>query len=188
MHINEYQVFQGLNSRAPVTYSSQVPLGQCCPNHWVWDTQSNLSYFGNFFLESVGLYVKVEVSISQSYLTLCNTMDYSLPGSSVHGIFQASILERVAIPFSKGYSWPSVWTQVSGIAGKFFTICASREADFLKWEIGSANKDFKCLNTCEGPNTCFRTACLRGCVSLRWCLCRLEGSHHKRRCLCKSGS
>ena len=34
--------------------------------------------------------------VSQSYLTLCNTMDYSLPGSSVHGIFQARILEWVS--------------------------------------------------------------------------------------------
>ena len=43
-------------------------------------------------------------------------------------------------------------------------------------------KDFKHVNTCKGPNTCFQTACLRGCVSLCWRLCRLEGSPHKRRC------
>ena len=38
----------------------------------------------------------------QSCLTLCDTTDYNPPGSSVHGIFQARILERVAIPFSRG--------------------------------------------------------------------------------------
>ena len=36
-----------------------------------------------------------------SWLTLCNPMDYSLPGSSVHGIFQARILKCIAIPFSR---------------------------------------------------------------------------------------
>ena len=43
---------------------------------------------------------------AQSYLTLCDTMDCSLPGSSVHGILQARILEWVAISFSRGSSQP----------------------------------------------------------------------------------
>ena len=60
-------------------------------------------------------------------LTYCNSMDCSLPGSSVHGILQARILERVAIPFSRGSSWPRDWPQVSCIAGGFFTIWATRE-------------------------------------------------------------
>ena len=55
-------------------------------------------------------------------LTLCDSMDCSLPGSSVHGIFQARLLERVTIPFSMGSSFPRDQTQVSCIAGKFFTI------------------------------------------------------------------
>ena len=42
----------------------------------------------------------------QSYLTLCDPMDYSLPGSSVHGILQARILEWVAMPSSRGSSQP----------------------------------------------------------------------------------
>ena len=46
--------------------------------------------------------VEVKVLVTQSYLTLCDPKDYSLPGSSVHGILQARILEWVAIPFSKG--------------------------------------------------------------------------------------
>ena len=48
-------------------------------------------------------------SESVSYLlclTLCATMDCSLPGSSAHGILQARILEWVALPFSRGSSWP----------------------------------------------------------------------------------
>ena len=45
-------------------------------------------------------------SLAQSYLTLCNPMDCSLPGHSVHGIFQASILEWVAISSSRESSHP----------------------------------------------------------------------------------
>ena len=53
---------------------------------------------------------------------------YSLPGSSVHGILQARILEWVAIPFSRGSSWPRDPTRLSHIAGRFFTIWATRKA------------------------------------------------------------
>ena len=42
--------------------------------------------------------------ITQSFLTLCSPMDYSLPGSSVHGILQARILEWVAVSYSRGSS------------------------------------------------------------------------------------
>ena len=58
------------------------------------------------------------------HVWLCNPMDCSPPGSSVHGIFQARILEWVVIPFSRGSSWPRDWTHVSWvscIAGGFFT-------------------------------------------------------------------
>ena len=48
--------------------------------------------------------VKVKVLVTQLCLTLCDPMDCSLPGSSVHGILQARILEGVVIPFSKGSS------------------------------------------------------------------------------------
>ena len=48
-------------------------------------------------------------------------MDCSLPGSSIHGILQARIPEWVAISFSRGSSWPRNWTQVSCLAGRFFT-------------------------------------------------------------------
>ena len=46
----------------------------------------------------------------QSCLTLCDSMDYSPPGSSVHGILQTRMLEWVAVSFSKGSSWPRDWT------------------------------------------------------------------------------
>ena len=55
-------------------------------------------------------------------------MDCSPPGSFVHEIFQARILEWVAISFSRGSSWPRNRAQVSCIAGRFFPNWATREA------------------------------------------------------------
>ena len=58
--------------------------------------------------------------VAQSGPTLCNPMDYSLPGSSIHGVFQARVLEWVAISFSRGSSPPRDRTQVSCIASRCF--------------------------------------------------------------------
>ena len=66
--------------------------------------------------------------VAQSCLTLCHPMDCSLPGSSVHGIFQARILEWLAISFSRESSWPRDRTWVSRIAGRRFNLWATREA------------------------------------------------------------
>ena len=60
--------------------------------------------------------------------TLHDRMVCTPPGSSVHGISQARILEWVSISFSSGSSWPGNWTGVSCIAGGFFTSWATREA------------------------------------------------------------
>ena len=63
----------------------------------------------------------------QFCLTLCDPMDWSPLGSSVQGIVQTRILEWVAIPFSRGSSRPRDQIQVSCIAGRFFTIWATKE-------------------------------------------------------------
>ena len=73
-------------------------------------------------------FLKVKVLIAQSCPTLCDPMDCSSPGSSVHGILQARILEWVAISFSRGTSGPKDQTWVSWITVRFFTIWATREA------------------------------------------------------------
>ena len=72
--------------------------------------------------------VKVELLVTHSCPTLCDAMDWSLPGSSVLGILQARILDLVAVSFFRGSSWPRDWTQVSCIAGRVFTLWAIREA------------------------------------------------------------
>ena len=74
------------------------------------------------------LHRKKESEVTQSCPTLYDPMNCSLPGFSVHGIFQARVLEWVAISFSRGSSWPRGRTQVSCIAGRRFTLWATREA------------------------------------------------------------
>ena len=64
----------------------------------------------------------------------CDPMDRSLPNPSIHGIFQARILEWVAISFSRRPLWPRDWTWVSHIVGRCFTIWATREVPFrINW-------------------------------------------------------
>ena len=72
----------------------------------------------------------VLVLVAQSCPTLWDPMDCSPPGSSIHGIFQARVLEWVAISFFRESYWPRDQTQVSCIAGRFFTSWATREALF----------------------------------------------------------
>ena len=59
--------------------------------------------------------------VIQSCSTLCDPMHCSLPGSSVHGVSQARILEWAAIPFSRGFSWHRDRTHISSISGFFTT-------------------------------------------------------------------
>ena len=72
-----------------------------------------------------------EREVTQLCLTLCDPMGYSLPGSSIHGIVQARVLEWVAISFSRESSRPRDWTQVSRIAGRQFTDWATRKASIV---------------------------------------------------------
>ena len=71
--------------------------------------------------------------VTQLCPTVWDPMDCSLPGSSVHGIFQARVLEWVAISFSRGSSQPRYWTWVSHIACRHFTLWAPREAQCWSW-------------------------------------------------------
>ena len=92
-----------------------------CIVHGVAKSWTQLSDF-NFLFNSKMLIVHL-------CLTLCNRMDGSPPGSSVHGILQVRMLKWVATPFSRGSSWPRDRMQVSCIAGGFFfSIWATTEA------------------------------------------------------------
>ena len=75
---------------------------------------------------SLSMAMKLKALVTQWSSTFWVLVNCSLPGSSVHGILQARIMEWVTIPFSRGSSQLRDRTQ--GIAGRFFTIWATREA------------------------------------------------------------
>ena len=77
--------------------------------------------------------MKLKLLLIQTCLTLCSPMDSSVSGSSVHGILQARILEWVIHSLLPGSSPPRDQTQVSCIAGRFFTIWAAREAHMFSY-------------------------------------------------------
>ena len=80
------------------------PIDGIPPGYRSWDSPSKNNGVGcHFLLQCMKL--KSESEVAQSCLTLCDPMDYSLPGSSVHGIFQARVLEGGAIAFSERASW-----------------------------------------------------------------------------------
>ena len=112
-------------SRSVLSDSSQPhglqPIRLLCP----WDFPGKSTGVGcHCLLQEKTAIVNSEVS--QSCLTLCNPMDCSLLGFSVHGIFQAIVLEWIAISFSRGPSQPRDWTRVSRIVDRRFTIWATR--------------------------------------------------------------
>ena len=76
-------------------------------------------------------------------LTLCNPMDHT-----VYGILQARILEWVAVPFSRGSSQPRDRTQVSHIAGRFFTIWATGKCQRDSKMIQQSSRSQPCLEAC----------------------------------------
>ena len=76
----------------------------------------------------LGIYPESESEVTQSCLTLCNPVDCSLSGSSVHGIFQAKYWSGLPLPSPRGSSWPRDRTWVFRIAGWLYTLLATREA------------------------------------------------------------
>ena len=87
-------------------------------------------------------------SVAQLCLTLLGPADCSLPGSSAHGIFQARILEGVAISYSRGLSWPRDRIPISCgscIAGRFFTAGPPGKPD----DVGFSSVTQSCLTLCD---------------------------------------
>ena len=96
-------------------------LSECTPGVCIFKSFilfKNLEFFLTCHSES---------KVTQSCLTLCVPMDCSLPGPSVHGIFQAAVLEWIAFSFSRGSSWPRDRTRVSHIVDRRFTVWVTRE-------------------------------------------------------------
>ena len=87
-------------------------------------------------------------AVIQLCLTLCHPMDCSPPGTSAHRLLQVRMMKWVAIPFSKGSSQPRDQTQVSHIAGRFFTLWATKKPPWsiYIWRIGLVCFHRKILN------------------------------------------
>ena len=88
---------------------------------------------------------------------LCDLMDCGPPGSPVQGVYQARILEWVAMPSSRRSSRPRDWTQVSHIAGRFFSynLLEDKQATFLfNNNNSSLTKNFHGCLTCDVSNIC----------------------------------
>ena len=120
-----------------------LPKSDQSASHMVPITYSTYSIYSIFYAPSLFLnthgyvcththththmYILLGVLIACVFVTqlctiLCDPMNCSPPGSSVHWILQARILEWVAIPFTRGSSWPRDQTWVSHITGRFFTV------------------------------------------------------------------
>ena len=93
--------------------------------------------------------------VTQSCPTLCDPIDYSPQGSSVHGIFKARVLEWVAISFSRGSSRLRDQTQISRVAGRHFTVWATREAKKKKKLFLNLFSNWRLWHTAEN-STWFR--------------------------------
>ena len=104
--------------------------------------------------QSSKIFYESESEVAQSCPTLCDPMGCSLSGSSVHGIFQARVLELIAISFSRGSSRPRNRTRVSCIAGRCFTVWATREASRILIFYRGCHFEFsmvkgKCPRVCD---------------------------------------
>ena len=116
-----------------------IPLYCCHPEH-LWEKHFNrlswiclCSILTDIYFSQKWNILKLTCVCAQLWLTLCDPMDCSLPGSSVHGIFQARILQWVAISYSRGPFRPRDWTHfscVSYIGRRILYHCATWEAPF----------------------------------------------------------
>ena len=101
-----------VNNRAGRSPSCTVPM-----ENWRWSLKMNMCM----------PWVCVRF-VAQSYPTLCDPKTVALQIPLSTGTLQARILEWVAVPFSRGSAQTRDWTQVSCIAGRFFTVWATKEA------------------------------------------------------------
>ena len=83
--------------------------------------------------QNLSLQVVVFVQSLSRVQLFCDPMDCSLPCGSVHGILQARILEWVAIPFSRGSSWPRDGIRVSSLAGDSLPLSHQRSPKFADY-------------------------------------------------------
>ena len=121
-----------------------MPLSWRIFQSLLWSTQSWTWQFHEIKEQAMNRMTALELTavcmrakLFQSCPTLCDPMDYSSPGSSVHGILQASILEQVSIPFSRASSQPRDQTHI------FYISCIGRQVLYHYSHLGSP--EFSCM-------------------------------------------
>ena len=130
-------------------YSYSLKTSLRCSNIYIWwqlriaglsyslgitlanQIQVRTSFLATIFTTTVCMHA----NSLESCLTLCNPVDCSMPGSSVHGILQARILKWVAVPSSKGSSWPRDWTRFSNVSFIYDLCQDESENRNLLWNI-----------------------------------------------------
>ena len=100
-----------MSSRSLTLTFAQIWQGLCPVEHWWFVSHRTCHLIFSYSLPC---------SLAQLCLTLCDLMVYSPPGSSVHGIFQARILQQVAVFYNRVSSWLTAWTSA------FCISCISR--------------------------------------------------------------
>ena len=136
--------------RLPVAYIFGNPFPPHHPsfdNDLIWVQQQAL-LFQKLSQKHFRSYI---TEVSQLCSTLCNPMDHSLPCSSVCGIFQARVLEWVAISFSRESSRPKDQTRDSCTAGRRFTLWATREAPGLTLPLSRSSRVRLLCDPIENP-------------------------------------
>ena len=109
---------------SPPSWVSLCPRYEASRLFFLPETLINGCYIPTIVLEAENMkktWQVVKMSVTQSCPTLCDPMDCSSTGSSVHGIFQVRIVEWVVIPFSRGSFWLRDWIHISCLAGGFLT-------------------------------------------------------------------
>ena len=102
--------------------------------------------------------------VAKSCLTLCDSMDYSSPGSSVHGISQARILERVAIAFSRNAIW---WVFLYGKVIR--TQMSTMQRWDTQWEWPSTSQEERSLKKPTVPTFWSWTFTIQNCEKIYFC-------------------
>ena len=108
--------------------SDTMKMAAVLDSNFPWSQTNNVCFLR--FLHDICIILTLLLTLCRGNVSkhLCDSMDNSPLGFSVHGILWARILEWVAILFSRGSSPPGDWTQVSCTAGRFFTVWVTREA------------------------------------------------------------
>ena len=107
-------------------------------------------------------------SVSRSVVSLCDPMDCSSPGSSVHGILQARILDRVAILFSRGSSWPKDRTQVSCFAGWLPSEPPGKESNSSPFVSEAGTHSYPSVSQRDFSRNCQNLWIPLGCSDIRY--------------------